>query len=238
MRQDTDEHDAAAVLDGIDCLVWDWNGTLLDDVQLCVDALNALCAKRNLPRVSLQEYRDTFTFPVIEYYRSVGFDFVAEPFHGPAQEWIAFYAGRVSVDAGLFASARPALEWARAKGLRQIMLSAHQKDMLIHLMREFGVSSYFETILGLDDFDAQSKLEVGRAWLAQSGIKPQSALLIGDTLHDHEVAQALGLPCVLLAQGHQSRERLLATGAPVLDGIGDVPRFVEANAGRIGQGSR
>jgi len=185
-------------------ILWDWNGTLLDDVDLCLFALNELCRKRRLPLVSREEYRAKFTFPVIEYYKSVGFDFEKEPFEGPAQEWVALYTGNVRQRARLYDGATEALTLLHERGYRQSILSAHQHDYYAH-----------------------SKLELGEAWLRESGHDPRHVLMIGDTLHDHEVARAMGAPCLLLAQGHQLRARLERAGAPVLSSIDEVPGYLD-----------
>lgn len=211
-------------------VVWDWNGTLLDDMQLCVDSLNTLCKRRGIrPLEGLDEYRATFTFPVIEYYRSVGFDFDREPFEIPAREWVELYTAGLDTRAGLFGPVRAVLESTRAMGLGQSILSAHEEGMLRAALSRYGLDEYFDSVAGLDNHYAVSKVELGRRWIEQKRFDPRRVLMAGDTLHDHEVASALGMPCVLLAQGHQSKERLLTAGVPVLDSVGDVPAFLATN---------
>ena len=73
----------------IQTIVWDWNGTLLDDVELCRHTINRLLVKRGLKRLDLEQYRRVFQFPIIEYYRKAGFDLEAEPFEVLAHEYMA-----------------------------------------------------------------------------------------------------------------------------------------------------
>ena len=61
-------------------IIWDWNGTLLDDVDIVIDCMNSLLKKRNLPLLHVDKYKDIFTFPVKDYYSQLGFDFTTEPF--------------------------------------------------------------------------------------------------------------------------------------------------------------
>ena len=56
-------------------IIWDWNGTLLNDRWLCVEAINQALNKRNLPMLTEGKYKDVFSFPVEDYYKKVGFDF-------------------------------------------------------------------------------------------------------------------------------------------------------------------
>ncbi|HOJ32416.1 MAG TPA: HAD hydrolase-like protein [Candidatus Hydrogenedentes bacterium] len=209
-------------------LIWDWNGTLLDDVNLCVRAVNALCQKRNLPEIGLKEYQEKFTFPVIDYYRAVGFDFVKEPFEIPALEWITFYSNRVKHEAFLYPDALNVLRWAKENGLKQIILSAHQKEMLLVLLEHFGITPFFDSIWALETYEAKGKTHLAHEMFNHYEFTPDSVVLIGDTLHDHEVAQELQIPCLLVAQGHQSRERLLQARVPVLDSLKDVPPYIDA----------
>ena len=61
-------------------IVWDWNGTLLDDLWLCLDAINSVLDSRGMNRVDEISYRKIFTFPVIDYYEQLGFNFKNENF--------------------------------------------------------------------------------------------------------------------------------------------------------------
>lgn len=207
-------------------IVWDWNGTLLDDLDLCLTALHELSKPRGIPLVDRAAYRAAFTFPVVDYYKALGFDPSPEAFEKAAREWVQLYADNVYTATALYDGARDTLERLRTAGVRQCLVSAHQHDMLLEAVEHFGLSGYFETVRGLGDHYAESKVELGRQWLAE--IKParDAVLLIGDTLHDFEVAGELGIGCVLVAQGHQSADRLRATGAPVLDSIRCVPSFL------------
>jgi phosphoglycolate phosphatase len=201
--------------DGIRHILWDWNGTLLDDVELCVSALNRVSARRDLPPISIERYREVFTFPVIDYYRAVGFDFDEEPFDVPADEWVDIYCTEVWDSTRLREDAPRVLAHFHESGYSQSMLSAHNHDMLAKLVAFFGVADYFDQIVGLDDFYAHGKTELGKAWLSDTGHRPDRVLMVGDTLHDFEVAQALGTRCVLIEGGHQSGKRLQGAGVSV-----------------------
>lgn len=204
-------------------ILWDWNGTLLDDLDLCVASLERLCMRRGLAVVNADTYRARFGFPVQDFYAAVGFDFSREPFQAIAMEWAQHYVPAVFTSARLHVGAEDVLTAVRERGIAQSVLSAYHHEALNALVNHFGLSGYFESVTGLADMAAESKLEVGRAWLEGAGCAPEQVLLVGDTTHDFEVAQALGLRCALVAGGHQARERLEATGAPVLDAVCDVP---------------
>lgn len=119
-----------------------------------------------------------------------------------------------------------ALEAFKAAGLRQVILSASNLDTLRRQTDERGVTGYFDRLLGLGDIYAKSKVEVGLAYLKENGFDPARAVMIGDSVHDYEVAQALGVRCVLQSGGHQPPEKLRKTGAPVVKGLREAAALI------------
>ena len=189
-------------------VLWDWNGTLLDDVALCVDALNRLLRIYHYPQqYSLVQYREIFGFPIEDYYIRAGFDFSKNSYKELADDYMQDYLARAGA-CPLAESAVPALSLLKGAGVQQVT--------------ERGVRPYFDRLLGLDNIYARSKVEVGLAYLTelkQRGAVPAQAIMIGDSVHDFEVAQALGVRCVLQTAGHQSAQQLRATGAPVVPDV-------------------
>ena len=109
-----------------------------------------------------------------------------------------------------------ALEAFAQAGIRQVMLSASHLDYLKLQAAYFGIDSYFDNILGLSHIHGTGKADIGRVWADRERMKapvPPRMVLIGDTCHDSEVAQAIGARCVLAAGGHNSIERLMLAGA-------------------------
>lgn len=202
-------------------IIWDWNGTLLDDLQACVDAINILLACRSLPTVTVDEYLDLFDFPVKNYYLKLGFDFSKDNWTAVAEEYHAAYA-KSSTDSPLRNGTREALDTLKANGIGVSVLSASELGLLKRMIRERHIEHYFEHIYGLNDLFAASKLELGQAMLRKSGLPRSGTLMVGDTLHDHEVATAMGIPCLLMSGGHQSRRKLEHLGGPVASDLGGV----------------
>ena len=196
-------------------IIWDWNGTLLDDVDICLASINAMLKARNLPGLTLASYREVFTFPVIEYYKKVGFDFSLEPWEPVAMEFINLYLHALPA-CGLTTFAVETLEKFKNKGYRQAIVSAMQHEELIKSVTNLGIYPYFDFIGGIGDHYGGGKIENARNYLAESGLDPMQTTLIGDTIHDSEVANELQCNCILVATGHQSVPRLRETGRRVI----------------------
>lgn len=202
-------------------IIWDWNGTLLDDAEICREAINKMLKMRHLPELSLEKYRDVFTFPVIEYYKEVGFDFNTEEWEPVAMEFINLYLNALP-GCGLTPYAVKTLETFKQKGYRQAIVSAMQHDALLKSVSELGIYEYFDFIGGIDDHYAISKIGNARNYFNQAGLNPEKITLIGDTVHDSEVAAELECRCILVATGHQSFQRLANTGLKVINNLSEI----------------
>ena len=205
----------------IDTIIWDWNGTLLDDVHISLSSVNQLLAERNLEMLTHERYLDLFTFPVQKYYESIGFDFESEPFEITAHQFIDIYNAAV-LDCGLHHEVINVLTNMKTKGLKQFILSAMEHQLLEETVRQNNIFGFFNAVYGLNHQYATSKIETGLNLIAQNSLSPCQTLLIGDTIHDFEVAQSIGCQCILVAKGHQSRKRLESTGAKVIDSLSEL----------------
>lgn len=209
-----------------DYIIWDFNGTLLNDVQLCFDLLNKMLSKRNIPTVSMERYKEIFRFPVSEYYKLAGFDFDKEPFAVTAVEFIDDYQP-MSMDCSLYKGTKEVLDKLNKMGVKQLILSASEINNLKEQTKHFGLDEYMIDILGTDTIHAISKKEIAKNWIKERKLNPKRILFIGDTNHDFEVATYIGVDCALIANGHQNKERLLNVCENVLDDISEVVKYIE-----------
>lgn len=199
-------------------IIWDWNGTLLNDLEFCISTINILLKKRNLELLTPDSYKECFSFPVKDYYQTIGFDFEKEDFEIPAREFINIYDNGVK-NCSLHCSAIQTLNYFKEKGIRQFVLSAMKEDMLKQTLKQQGIFEYFEGVAGLNDHYAVSKIERGQQLISKYNINKGNTTIIGDTIHDFEVAEQLNINCILVADGHQSKDRLLGTGTKVIESL-------------------
>ena len=203
-------------------VIWDWNGTLLDDLDYCIGIMNGLLRKRGRPEMDRTRYHEVFDFPVREYYRRLGFADTQEEFEALSVEFISAYDAN-RWDCALHGGARPMLAAVDGAGLTQSLLSAYRHETLEEIVNHFGLRGHFAHLAGLDNIYAHSKAELGRAQVAALGLPRDQIVLAGDTLHDLEVARELGVDCVLVAAGHHPVERLRARHEHVLDTLDQLP---------------
>lgn len=206
-------------------IIWDWNGTLFDDAWLCVEIINDLLARRGMPVVDSASYAEQFTFPVKDYYRMVGFDFTRDPYEQLAVEFMERYDRRWR-ECRLQPGARQVLDTLAARGLSQSILSACEQSRLNELIAEMNLQGIFARQLGMSDSYSTGKIELAQRFIADAGHRPEEMVLFGDSLHDAEVAEAMGVHCVLIPSGYYSRARLSTNGHRVLDSLHGVLNLI------------
>ncbi len=207
-------------------IIWDWNGTILDDLQINFEVENTLLSRRGRILIKdLEEYQEKFQFPIIKFYESLDFDLENEKFEDIAREYVLEFDERF-YELEIFPDAESVIREFKYKGIEQIILSQTEQRWLEKQVRVHDIDYLFTELLGARDIYVKGKVGIALAWLTQNDIDPAQVLMVGDTLHDFEVAENIGCDCVLIARGHQSKERLLETGAPVLDSIEELRRMV------------
>ena len=158
-------------------------------------------------------------------FKKLGID--AEDYDIVANEWVAEYLAREKT-APLCRGAREVMEYFHSNGVRQVIISASEINMLKRQVESLGVGKYFDEILGKNDVYASGKGEVAEKWRRDN---PGEMLFIGDTDHDLDTAEIMKADCVLVACGHQSYERLSAlaadsdTNAVVVKQMADILSF-------------
>jgi phosphoglycolate phosphatase-like HAD superfamily hydrolase len=194
-------------------LVWDWNGTLLDDLSLVVTATNASLALLGGPAVTEEEHRRDFRRPISEYYASVlgrpvdevQFAALDAAFHRAYSDGLttcALSPGAIEVLA----------QWAGTQSL----LSMWFHEELVPTVHRYGIAGYFARVDGLRaSVGGGPKAPHLAAHLASLGLAGSDCVLIGDSVDDADAAVSLGARVVLYTGGFTDPDRLLATGHPV-----------------------
>ena len=203
-------------------IIWDWNGTLLDDAWLSVEIINILLRKRGLPVTDHRRYQREFDFPVREYYRRIGFDLTRYPYEELAKEFIELWDRRY-VECSLRPHALRVVQALAASGYQQTVLSASEQSRLEEMVGVFPeLRGCFSQLLGVSDYYAVSKVDNGRRLIAELAHLPAEVVLIGDTTHDFDVAQAMGIASILIPCGHHPREKLARCNTPIVDSLAEL----------------
>ncbi len=197
-------------------VIWDFNGTILDDVSIGIEAINSMLSSRGMPIIeNAEHYRQLFGFPIKDYYGRCGFDFEKEDYESVlAPEWIREYNCREHASS-LSEGVGEALELFKNSGIRQSILSASNADMLSAQIDRLGIGGYFEQVIGCDNYFAYGKTQQCMSFVSEH--PDEKFILVGDSTHDAEVARAAGIDCALVLSGHMNIQALEKCGFKLYD---------------------
>jgi len=211
------------IIIGMKTVIWDFNGTIIDDAALSLHIENEMRKKRGMDReITLDEYRELFCFPVINYYYKVGYTFENETYEDIAVEYHEQYDAlfhTCKLMDGFMEKIHESIE----KGYQNVILSASMHDALIDQCKQLHIDHLFTEILGIDNRLAESKIDMAKRWMDNANVKPDECMYIGDTTHDLETASALNIDnCILISTGHQSYDVLKAVTENVVHTLQEV----------------
>ncbi|WEH33734.1 HAD family hydrolase [Streptomyces sp. AM 4-1-1] len=209
-------------------LVWDWNGTLLDDIDAVIAATNAAFTEIGLSAITLEQYRETYCVPIPRFYeRLLGrlpTDAEWERMDGVFQDRYAEHR----VVCGLTAGAEELLARWRLAGRSQSLLSMHGHEQLLPLVRGYGIDRHFIRVEGRTGPSGGSKAEhMVRHLAALDGVSPERTVVIGDAVDDAVAAAYVGARAVLYTGGSHSRTSLETAGVPVVDSLAEAAALAE-----------
>lgn len=199
-------------------IIWDWNGTLLDDAWLCHEVSNLQLNRYGVPLITLEQYRDLVCHPARDFFARCGVNLNEKEFAEVGRLFHIDYnelRSRCSLQAG----AIDLISSLKTRTLTQSVLSAHPHQMLVDALSHYKLLEHFDHIVGHHNEVADSKVDNGRALLAKIGGSSTNTVLIGDSDHDAEVADELGIECFLISHGLQSRSRLVPLNKPIFESL-------------------
>lgn len=205
-------------------IFWDWNGTLIDDVQNALSCVNEMLEEMGRKSITLREYYSYIETPIVGFYRRLlapeepDFEKISKDFHTNYEKNLP--------ETYLASGAKDVLSSLKERGAKHYIITASHTDEATSLTKRFGIGEYFEEILGADDNYAESKTQRAIDFFNKKGIPQGDALFVGDTLHDLEVANALGIDCVLVSYGHQGKKALFESGCFVVDTLKEVENII------------
>lgn len=208
----------------IKTILWDFNGTVMDDMGASAGAVNAMLQKRRLPLISEEWYTLNLIMPLEAFYESVGFDMQKERIEIVSEE---FQQECKKFPRPVFPEVLAALEQFQKEGYRQLLFSSLHHDILIRQAKERGIADYFEGIVGRQDRSLGGKEAAVSAYLKEHHILPEQVLVVGDLTTDADMARYVGSPCALICKGHQHRRILEKTDAYVLDSAAEIAALLE-----------
>ena len=206
-------------------VIWDWNGTLVNDADLCVEIVNELLVEFDQKPINIKFYLENFELPVKKFYRKIGLPTTLDLYDYLSNNFIQSYREKY-VRCQLQIGALKCIYKLCSFNITQSVLSAGMQSDLDIFIKHFQLTKYFKTINGVNDIHANGKLDLGIRHVNQISCHKSKILLIGDTLHDAEIAQDIGVKCLLYSGGHNSKLLLRESRFPIINTLSEVLPFL------------
>jgi phosphoglycolate phosphatase len=206
--------------------VWDWNGTLINDTSLCVDILNKLLSIYDQPLISIEYYRNNFSFPVSAFYKRISLPSSGKTFDDVSLFFISEYRLKWK-ECNLHQGVLQILKMIQQLGLRQSILSAGNQSDVELFVNHFKLDCFFNQVFGTNNIKAEGKIELGKKFITNSNLRPEEILLVGDTIHDLQVAKAIGCSVLLFSRGHNSNTQLSGYSVQIINSLMEVAQYLQ-----------
>jgi phosphoglycolate phosphatase-like HAD superfamily hydrolase len=195
-------------------VIWDWNGTLVDDLPVVVEAVNISLARIGEPPITADQYRDHYTRPVRRFYDGLLGRKITD------SEWVSIdgvfhetYARTVD-RVPLAVDAREAVAMVAAAGATQSILSMWWHTNLVPEVIRHGLDHIMVRVEGSSGDAGQTKAGLLKSHLESLG-NPASPVLIGDATDDARAALEVGIDVILYDGGSHHEEVLRSFGVPI-----------------------
>ncbi|MCF7790908.1 MAG: HAD hydrolase-like protein [Victivallales bacterium] len=206
-------------------VIWDWNGTIINDSWLCIEIINKMLSSRDKPQITEKIYSEVFDFPAEKFYKNIGFDFSEISFDAISAEFMLYYEKRKyeCVLHEHFTKIQPCINKTK---IEQSILTAYPGKYLKDILLFHKLHKIFAYTSGLEHIKADSKIENGKKLIERIGTPRENCLYVGDTIHDLDAAEAMGIECYLFPSGHNSLRRLLKKTDKIIKNYTDLKQIL------------
>jgi phosphoglycolate phosphatase len=207
-----------------DYILWDFNGTILDDVKICLKIINIMMKERKLKPISMESYTDNMCFPIANYYKLVGLPYEGEEFNNLSVMFNDYYLKNWEKHTKLAKGFIKVADFINKVGIKQIIISASKKENLVLQTKILKIDHIFEDMVGQNGINAESKIQYSKKYVDNRKINPKRILYIGDTIHDYEVASNIKCDYLIYTKGHQSKKALKSV--KTIDNLSDIIKYI------------
>ena len=202
-------------------IIFDWNGTIVNDAWVFIDILNELLIPRGLNPITMEKYRSQFCFPIKSFYKKLGLNITTQAFNELEKEFVNHYNNKM-YNPKLFDNVTKTLKKLIDNNFKLSILSASNEKVLNELVKYYSLNQYFDYIVGVDNYGANGKIESGKDLIDKLKLNNKQIILIGDTDYDYKVATKLNIDCFLKINGHQSYNQLKAVTSNIINSFDDI----------------
>lgn len=181
-------------------IIFDWSGTLSDDVIFTYSATMKVFEKIGIAEITLEKFKEEFTLPYMNFYKK----FKNNPDKKIIDETFDKELNLIN-KAKLFLEVKEVLNFLQQRKIKMIILSSYLQESLEREIKENNLQDFFSDVNG----SVHDKTEVVSEIMQKNNFKPAETIYVGDMVHDIETGIKAGIITVIVACGYQSKKVLL-----------------------------
>lgn len=205
-------------------IVWDFNGTLIDDVGAALSSVNDMLTRRGQSRIDLARYKSAVDSPISKFYDEVFLPGTVD-FKRDCYEFDEGYEKHLRPNP-IMEGAREVVSCFNSRGIRQVVISASMQEKVRNRLKDISLLEYFDDVLARNDLLAADKTYLAKKYFQDNNINPAETVVIGDCVADYDMAKALSCDCILTTKGHQGREEFKSINPVVIDSLLELKNII------------
>ena len=203
-------------------IVWDWNGTLLHDIDAVVEATNASFVELGMAPITLERYRELYCVPVPRFYERLLGRLPTDAEWSVMDRIFHRHYWALAASCALAEGAAELLGARQSAGHTQSLCSLAPHEKLVPIVTTHGIAGRFVRVDGATGPSGTGKAaHLARHLAAIGGLDPRRTVVIGDAVDDATAAAHVGAHAVLYTGGSHSRASLEAVGVPVVETLAE-----------------
>lgn len=194
-------------------VVYDWNGTLLDDVGISFDCFLITLEMLGAKPPTLEEYKNNYDIPIRRLYMASGVpeQLFLEKINGVFHTFYSHYKQRAD-KAVLRSGVADTLSSLHGKNVKQIIASNDIGDRIKHQITRLSINDFIHDVVAFSDMESRKvpKGELLKQYMKREKIPAHNAVMVGDVMEEIQIARELGMASIAITDGYVTESRLRA----------------------------
>lgn len=204
-------------------IIFDWSGTLVDDLPAVWRTTNYLMRRSGKEELSEDQFRERFTLPFAKFYER----YVPERSLSELKSWWHEYFPSVEHLVEPLPQSHGFLEFVKGRGVQTYICSAIHYKQFIPQSERAG----FMHLIDARYVDIDDKVERIHDIISENGLEAGETLFIGDMEHDVEAAKSGNLLSCAVLTGYNGLGQLRRTNPDIIvENLNELRSVLEKNA--------
>ena len=199
-------------------IIFDWSGTLIDDVVFTYSAAMKVFGKIGLENITLEKFKKEFTLPYMDFYKK----FKKDADKKIIDKWFDKEMNLIN-NSKLFPETKEVLDFLKQRKIKMIILSSYLQESLEKEIKDNNLQNFFLDVNG----SVYNKIEEISNVMHKNNFKSDETIYIGDIAYDVDVGKKAKVVTVAVSQGYQPKEKLLEKNPDFLiENLGELKNIV------------